>query len=172
MQSMIFGAISAILAGGVAFAVAYMAPSKQTACEPVAMQEGYDEGEKSLADEEKQAKAPEESKEIKDHIYYAEEDVAFVNLEPMVVTLGPRAKSKYLKISIAFETSSEHEEKLKELAPKLRDVLNTYLRAVEESDLADPKSMNRLRAQMLRRVQIVADQEAVNDVLITDFVLT
>ena len=138
----------------------------------MAAMEGYEDGQAPTGDEEKEEKAEEPSKEIKDHIYYSQEDVVFVTLEPMVVTLGPRARSQYLKISISFETTSEHEEKLNDLSPKLRDVLNTYLRAVEESDLADPMSMNRLRAQMLRRVQIVADQEAVHDVLITDFVLT
>lgn len=99
-------------------------------------------------------------------------DVAFVNLEPLVISLGPGARSKYLKISISLETSKTHEKSLNELSPRIRDVLNSYLRAVDESDLERPAGMTRLRAQMLRRLQLVSPQGAVNDILITDFVLT
>ncbi|MEQ8178190.1 MAG: flagellar basal body-associated FliL family protein [Amphiplicatus sp.] len=99
-------------------------------------------------------------------------DVAYVNLEPLVISLGPGARSKYLKISISLETSKTYEKSLNELSPRIRDVLNSYLRAVEESDLQRPASMTRLRAQMLRRLQLVSPQGAVNDILITDFVLT
>ncbi len=99
------------------------------------------------------------------------EDIVFVNLEPMVVTLGPTAASKYLKISISIETTKDHVKTVEQLAPRFRDVLNTYLRAVDEKDLVEPYAMTRLRAQMLRRMQVAAPSDAVSDVLITDFVL-
>jgi len=51
------------------------------------------------------------------------------------------------------------------------DVLNTYLRAVELRDVENPAAMTRLRAQMLRRVNIVTGEGRVNDLLITEFVL-
>lgn len=106
------------------------------------------------------------------HVRIDPKDVAYVNLEPLVISLGPNARSKYLKISISLETSKNHENSLNMLSPRIRDVLNTYLRAVEESDLQRPASMTRLRAQMLRRLQLVAPQGSVSDILITDFVLT
>lgn len=99
-------------------------------------------------------------------------DVAFVNVEPLVVTLGANARSRYLKISISLETTKNHEKSLTELTPRIRDTLNSYLRAVEEEDLMRSSSMARLRAQMLRRLQLVAPSEVISDILITDFVLT
>lgn len=99
-------------------------------------------------------------------------DVAFVNMEPLVISLGPDAKSKYLKISISLETTKTNEKTLTELSPRIRDILNSYLRAVEESDLERPAGMTRLRAQMLRRLQLVTPEGAIGDILITDFVLT
>ena len=63
------------------------------------------------------------------------------------------------------------EETVTNLSPRILDVLNTYLRAVSEVELEDPASMNRIRAQMLRRVQVVAGEENVRDLLITEFVL-
>lgn len=99
-------------------------------------------------------------------------DVAFVTIQPMIISLGPEAKSKYLKISVTLETSKTHEKSLNAMTPRLRDVLNSYLRAVDESDLERPAGMTRIRAQMLRRLQLVAPEDSVSDILITDFVLT
>lgn len=99
------------------------------------------------------------------------DDIVFVNLEPLVITLGPNAKSEYLKISISLETTPEHLKEAEQLQPRFRDVMNTYLRAVDEKDLVEPFAMTRLRAQMLRRMQTVASADIVEDVLITDFVL-
>ena len=55
--------------------------------------------------------------------------------------------------------------------PRINDVLNVYLRAVDERDFEVPRAMVRLRAQMLRRVQLVTPPGAVRDVLIQEFVL-
>ncbi|MBT8473300.1 MAG: flagellar basal body-associated FliL family protein [Marinicaulis sp.] len=99
------------------------------------------------------------------------EDIVFVNLKPLVVTLGPNARADFLKISISIETSSKNFDTATKLQPRFRDVINTYLRSVEESDLVEPKGMTRLRSQLLRRLQVTASREVVSDVLITDFVL-
>ncbi len=50
-------------------------------------------------------------------------------------------------------------------------MLNSYLRAVEVRQLEDPSALLRLRAQMLRRVQIVTGEGRVRDLLISEFVL-
>lgn len=99
------------------------------------------------------------------------EDIAFVNLEPLVITLGPNAKAEFLKISISLETTQDQIKAAEHLKPRFRDVLNTYLRAVDETDLAEPAAMTRVRAQMLRRLQVAASSDIVADVLITEFVL-
>ena len=99
------------------------------------------------------------------------EDIVYVNLEPLIVTLGPNANAEYLKITVSLETTKDHEKIAAHLQPRFRDVLNMYLRAVDEKDLVEPFAMTRLRAQMLRRMQTVASPEIVSDILITDFVL-
>ena len=57
------------------------------------------------------------------------------------------------------------------LIPRILDVLNGYLRAVEVSELGDPNALVRLRSQMLRRIQIVTGEGRVRDLLVTEFVL-
>lgn len=99
------------------------------------------------------------------------ENVTFVNLEPLVVTLGPQARSRYLKISLSLETTKDDQDRLYKLSPRIRDTLNTYLRAVEEEELVRPSGMTRLRAQMLRRLRLAAPGAKISDILITDFVL-
>jgi len=56
------------------------------------------------------------------------------------------------------------------LMPRIMDVLNIYLRALDPPELEEPAALLRLRAQMLRRVQIVTGPGLVNDLLIIEFV--
>lgn len=99
------------------------------------------------------------------------DDVEFVSLEPLVVSLAGGADADYLRISISIETTSKDSKKIAYLTPKLRDVLNGYLRAVDESDLTEPLAMTKLRSQILRRVRVAATPYTIKNVLITDFIL-
>jgi flagellar FliL protein len=51
------------------------------------------------------------------------------------------------------------------------DVLNGYLRALEPREIEDPAALMRIRAQMLRRVQVVAGGDRVRDLLVMEFVV-
>lgn len=96
---------------------------------------------------------------------------AFVPMEPLIISLGPDAKSRHLKVSLTIEVTAGSEEAVILVTPRINDVLNTFLRAVDEREFEIPRSMLRLRAQMLRRVQLVTPKNAVRDVLIQEFVL-
>ncbi|MEM0922369.1 MAG: flagellar basal body-associated FliL family protein [Pseudomonadota bacterium] len=97
--------------------------------------------------------------------------VAFFSTGEMIISLGPRARSKHLLIEAELEAEPSSLSDLELLRPRVLDVFNTYLRAVEERDLEDPGSMPRIRAQLLRRVKIVTGPDMVRDLLITRFVL-
>lgn len=98
-------------------------------------------------------------------------DVAFVPLDPLVISLPPGSASRHLRFHAQLEVSASKEREVAELIPRVTDVLNSYLRAVEPKDFEDPAILGRLRAQMLRRVQIVTGAERVRDLLIMEFVL-
>ena len=83
------------------------------------------------------------------------EPVAFVDIGEMVISLGPDAKAKHLKLRMSIEVKPEDEPKVTAVTPRIIDVLNTFLRAVDTKELEMPRAMMRLRAQMLRRVQLV-----------------
>jgi flagellar FliL protein len=98
-------------------------------------------------------------------------EIAFVPIEPIVVSLGPKSTSQHLRFTAQLEVAKSYADEVGLLMPRILDVLNGYLRAVELTELEDPSAMARLRAQMLRRVQIVTGEGRVRDLLVTEFVL-
>lgn len=97
--------------------------------------------------------------------------VAYVALEPILVNLPPGAGRDFLRFTAQLEVSPSHQAEVEGILPRIVDVLNGYLRAVEVADLEDPAMLNRLRSQLLRRVQVVAGEGRVRDLLIMEFVL-
>ncbi|SMX47372.1 flagellar basal body-associated FliL family protein [Actibacterium lipolyticum] len=97
--------------------------------------------------------------------------VSFVALDPLIVSLGPESPNRHLKFAASVEVVPGHEVEVTNLMPRILDVLNSYLRAVDVADLETSATLVRLRAQMLRRIQIVTGEGQVRDLLITEFVL-
>ena len=98
-------------------------------------------------------------------------DIAFVPVDAIVVSLGTAARSTHLRFKSQLEVAKAHEAEVVDLMPRILDVINGYLRAVEVSEIEDPTALIRLRAQMLRRIQIVTGEGRVRDLLVTEFVM-
>jgi flagellar protein FliL len=98
-------------------------------------------------------------------------DIAFVPIEPMVISLGAASQARHLRFTAQLEVAASHSPDVTLLQPRILDVLNSYLRAVDMAELEDPSALVRIRAQMLRRIQIVTGEGRVRDLLITEFVL-
>lgn len=99
-------------------------------------------------------------------------DIAFVEIEPMLISVDALPERRMLRFRAQLEVPLSHKEDVTKLLPRVVDVLNSYLRALEVADLEDQAALTRLRAQMLRRVQVVTGNDRVNDFLIMEFVLT
>lgn len=98
-------------------------------------------------------------------------DTSFVPLETVIISLGPAETSRHLIFTAELEVGTDYEAEVTRLSPRVLDVLNSYLRVISLSELSDPTSLGRLRAQMLRRVQVVTGVGRVHDLLITQFVV-
>lgn len=98
-------------------------------------------------------------------------DIAFVPVEPMVISLGPASRNSHLRFTAQLEVASTHTAEVTLLLPRIMDVLNGYLRAIDVAEIEDPGALVRMRAHMLRRVQIVSGEGRVRDLLVTEFVL-
>ena len=105
-----------------------------------------------------------------EHPEPTEPQIAFVALDPMVISLT-EGKARHLRFSAQLEVPILKQKEVELLKPRVMDVLNGFLRAVEVKDLEDPAALLRLRAQMLRRVQIVVGEGMVNDLLVIEFVM-
>lgn len=100
-----------------------------------------------------------------------EKPAVFVEFEPLTLTIGLGPASRQLRLTFAVETEKEHEKTIDEMRPRILDTLNTLLRAVDDEDLNAPYALDRLRAQMTRRVRIAVGPEFVRDVLIVQYVI-
>lgn len=111
------------------------------------------------------------SGDIEAAAYESAAGVIFVPLDAIVVSLPPGSPNSHLRFKASLEVRPGHEEHVTAIRPRVIDVLNGYLRAVEVSELQDHRAFPRLKAQMLRRVQIVAGDDAVQNLLIQEFIL-
>jgi flagellar protein FliL len=98
-------------------------------------------------------------------------DIAFVPVDPLVITLGSSGNNRHLRMTSQLEVAKPHAAEVALLMPRILDVLNSYLRAIEIAQIEKPAALVVLRAQMLRRIQIVTGEGRVRDLLITEFVL-
>ena len=149
-KGMLIGLVGAVALGGGGFFAAY------SGMLPI--------GGDSPPAEEKAEKDPPKA-------MVAKTPVKFLPLDKIVVSLGRTARATHLQFGAQLEIVPGSEEEVTNLMPRILDVLNTYLRAVDERELESPSAMLRLRAQMLRRVQIVTGEDKVKDLLVTEFVL-
>ncbi|WP_114965500.1 flagellar basal body-associated FliL family protein [Alkalilacustris brevis] len=98
-------------------------------------------------------------------------NVTFLPLDPITITLQDGERTRHLRFAASLEVERSAMNAVTRLMPRILDVLNSYLSALEPETLAAPGTLLRLRAQMLRRVRIVAGEDDVRDLLITEFVL-
>lgn len=97
--------------------------------------------------------------------------VAYVEMDPLVISLDPTSHSRHLRFRAQLETPYQYADEVRSALPRVIDILNGYLRALEARDIEDSASLFRIRAQMLRRIQAVTGPGRVNDLLIMEFVL-
>lgn len=98
-------------------------------------------------------------------------DVSFVAIDPIVVTLAAGDRLRHLRFSAQLEVPPSAKSRVEALLPRVVDVFNSYLRAVEIADLEDPTALLRFRSHLLRRAQLVLGDDAVRNLLIMEFVL-
>lgn len=97
--------------------------------------------------------------------------VAFVALDPIMISLGTAGNNQHLRMTAQLEVPPTQVAEVTHLVPRILDVINTYLRAVEVAQLQDPAALIRIRSHLLRRIQLVTGEGQVNDLLITEFIL-
>lgn len=98
-------------------------------------------------------------------------EIAFVPVDTVVMSLGAAGNNQHLKFSSQLEVTPQYAAEVARLMPRILDIINSYLRAVEVTHLQRPDALLKIRAQLLRRIQVVTGEGRVRDLLVTEFVL-
>ncbi|EEX09223.1 flagellar basal body-associated protein FliL [Ruegeria lacuscaerulensis ITI-1157] len=96
--------------------------------------------------------------------------VEFVDLPPVIVSVNT-SDSRHLKFHAQLEVEAAHAAEVEAMKPRIMDVMNTYLRAIDLSDLQDSLALMRIRGHLHRRIGMVVGEGRVRDVLVMEFVL-
>jgi len=99
------------------------------------------------------------------------DDLAFVSVEPMTVSVGQPSDRRHLRFRAELEVDSNGKSDVEKLLPRVVDVLNTYLQSLTIAEIEDPSALLTLRSQMRRRVDLVVGGDRVHDLLVMEFVL-
>jgi len=96
---------------------------------------------------------------------------SYLPIEQLNLSLANPEGARHLRLSAHIEVADGRLAEAEALRPRFLAVINTYLRAIEPRDLQETTALIRLRAQILRRLQMVAGEDLIDDFLITEFIL-
>ncbi|MBP0483242.1 flagellar basal body-associated FliL family protein [Sagittula salina] len=96
--------------------------------------------------------------------------VSFVEVPQVVVSVSG-GQAQHLRFRASLEVPQKYQTEVEGILPRVQDVLNSYLRALEPRDIEAPGALVKVRGQMLRRVRLVAGEDRVRDLLVLEFVL-
>ncbi|MGZ9114895.1 MAG: flagellar basal body-associated FliL family protein [Brevundimonas sp.] len=99
--------------------------------------------------------------------------VTFFTLPDMVVNIqAPDGRPTYLKLKLTLETKDAHvAEQLQSEMPRMQDMFQGFLRELRPEDLAGSAGSFQLRAEILRRVNLIAAPGKVDAVLIEEMLV-
>jgi flagellar FliL protein len=111
---------------------------------------------------------PREKSQMAEHVA---QDFNFVPIEVITISLPPKSGARFLRFSGQIEVAQASHQDMLRMQPRFIDLINIYLHAVDIEDLREPAALIRLRAQVLRRLQMIAGEGHIRDFLITEFIL-
>ncbi|KQW78728.1 flagellar basal body-associated FliL family protein [Brevundimonas sp. Root1279] len=99
--------------------------------------------------------------------------VVFYTLPDMVVNIqGPEGRPTYLKLKLTLEMKDHGlAEQLQGEMPRMQDMFQGFLRELRPDDLAGSAGSFQLRAEILRRVNLIAAPGKVDAVLIEEMLV-
>ncbi|MCX7338815.1 MAG: flagellar basal body-associated FliL family protein [Alphaproteobacteria bacterium] len=100
-------------------------------------------------------------------------EVAFLNMPEILVNLkSDKPRGNMLKASFVFELNSpEDKEEVDHVKPLIVDQFQSYLREQEVSDLQGAVGLERLRQELLNRVNTIISPRKIRQVLLKEFLL-
>ena len=165
-RKLVVGAAAIVILGGGAGAAAYflgflpggagaaVAEPADAYGEPAA----FDRGATGADGGEQVAKAP---------------ALAFVDLPDLIVNLqSDSRRPRFLKLRVALEVDSEAAgEGVKTLTPRVMDSFQMYLRALSVDEVQGSAGMQKLKEEMMARVNLAIEPHRIRDVLFKEMLV-
>ena len=101
------------------------------------------------------------------------EDVTFVELPDMLVNLqAESSRPRYLRLRVAVEVEDDKAAAaVKALTPRVLDSFQMFLRSLTVDDVQGSAGMERLKEEMLARVNIAVEPGRIRDVLFKEILV-
>lgn len=93
---------------------------------------------------------------------------AFVNVPPIEITM-PGGGGRSVVVVAAIESDTAHQEQVVHLMPRVMDAFTTFLSGVDAAAYDKRGVLDIIRAELLSRSRRALGDEAVKDLLITEF---
>jgi flagellar FliL protein len=102
------------------------------------------------------------------------EGVTYYTLPAVVSDMqGADGRPSQMKIGMTFELADEETaDILNENMPRVKDMLQTFLREMRPEDLAGSQGTFRLRQELMRRVNLIIAPNKINTINLTEIVIT
>ena len=99
--------------------------------------------------------------------------VLFVDLPDLIVNLRSDSKRmRFLKLRVALEVESEKTgEGVKALTPRVMDSFQMYLRALSVDEVQGSAGMQKLKEEMMARVNLAIEPHRIRDVLFKELLV-
>lgn len=102
----------------------------------------------------------------KEQILYHDMDELLVNLN------NPGTQVSFLKASITLELPNQLSlNEVQEKMPRIRDMFQVYLRELRSSDLQGSAGLQRLRTELLLRINSIMEKGKVNNILFKEIIV-
>jgi flagellar protein FliL len=90
----------------------------------------------------------------------------FFNLPDLMVNLnGAQDQVRYLKLKVSFEMADQANiSGIEPLMPKILDTIQVYIRGLRVSDLKDNLGVEKLRQELLKRINLITGDNEVFDI--------
>lgn len=92
----------------------------------------------------------------------------FVDL-PTIALHMPGSPTRELILSASIETDAEHQAEVRYLTPRVLDAFTSFLSEVDRAAYDKRGVLEIIRAELVTRTRFVLGEEAVKDLLITEF---
>lgn len=100
----------------------------------------------------------------------AASSIAYVPVPDLFVPMRGSLGERRLRVGVSLQTAPNGAAEVRAAMPRIVDAFTTFLHALDETDLAAPRGLFDLKAQMLYRARFVMNNETVQEVLVRTFI--